>query len=102
LPFITVVRFTYSFSEFSIGYVPLIDPIVVSEDAGTVEIIRVEKRGQIEQQVDVTFSGGVCVCVCVTVSVHLDMHESKVYISGAREKKGGTMARSFHIPQIGS
>ena len=32
---------------------------MVNEDAGTVEIIRVEKEGQIEEPVDVTFSGGV-------------------------------------------
>ena len=31
---------------------------MVNEDAGTVEIIRVEKQGQIEEPVDVTFSGG--------------------------------------------
>lgn len=33
---------------------------MVGEDAGTVQIIRVEKVGQTEIPVDITFSGGVC------------------------------------------
>ena len=51
------------FTAFSISYVPLINPIVVSEDGGTVEILRIEKQGQTEIPVDVTFSGGVNECV---------------------------------------
>ena len=51
----------HSFSTaLNISYVQLIDPIVVSEDAGTVEIIRVEKQGQVEKPVKITFSGGMC------------------------------------------
>ena len=57
----------YLSSAFNIGYVPLINPIVVSEDAGTVKIIRVEKQGEIEEPVDITFSGGACVHVSVSV-----------------------------------
>ena len=52
------------FTAFSISYVPLINPIVVSEDGGTVELLRIEKQGQTEIPVDVTFSGGVNKCVC--------------------------------------
>ena len=51
------------FTAFSISYVPLINPIVVSEDGGTVELLRIEKQGQTEIPVDVTFSGGVNECV---------------------------------------
>ena len=45
---------------------------MVSEDAGTVEIIRVEKQGQIEQPVDITFTGGACVIVIILLSISVD------------------------------
>ena len=64
------IMVTLFISEFVIGYVPLIDPIVVSEDAGTVEIIRVEKRGQIEQPVDITFTGGACVIIIIIIIIY--------------------------------
>lgn len=37
----------------------------VSEDAGTVEVFRVIKRGLTEQPVQVSFSGGVYLCGCM-------------------------------------
>ena len=58
-----MINHSIHFTAFNISYIQLIDE--VSEDAGTVEIIRVEKQGQIEEPVHITFSGGVCVCVCV-------------------------------------
>ena len=56
----------------SIRYVPLItgNPIVVREDGGTVELLRIEKQGQTEIPVDVTFSGGVNECVLYIMLTH--------------------------------
>ena len=52
---------------------------MVSEDAGTIQIIQVEKQ-EAEVPVDITFSGGeyvhVCVCMCgacVSVCVYVSL-----------------------------
>ena len=57
-------------TAFSVSYVPLINPIVVREDGGTIELLRIEKQGQTEIPVDVTFSGGVIKRACVSYYIH--------------------------------
>ena len=48
---------------------------MVREDGGTVELLRIEKQGQAEIPVDVTFSGGVNECVFhESVCVHVTLY----------------------------
>lgn len=46
------------YAAISLDYVSIVGEI--SEDAGTVEVFRVIKRGLTEKPVQVFFSGGVC------------------------------------------
>ena len=43
---------------------------MVREDGGTVELLRIEKQGQTEIPVTVTFSGGVNECACALYYVN--------------------------------